>query len=91
MHDLTKLYLEQQKDNPSYSLASRPKDAKKYITPAPGAYESADTNNYKKKAPTYSLSMRFNVPSDVALKPGPGAYLPEKVVFWLMICIAYIY
>lgn len=23
--------------------------------------------------------MRFNVPSDVALKPGPGAYLPEKV------------
>ena len=90
MHDLTKLYPEQQKDNPSYSLASRPKDAKKYITPAPGAYESADTNNYKKKAPTYSLSMRFNVPSDVALKPGPGAYLPEKV-FWFMICIAYKY
>ena len=74
----------QTKDNPSYSLASRPKEAKRYITPAPGAYESADTNNYKKKAPTYSLSMRFNVPSDVAMKPGPGAYLPEKVLLWIL-------
>ena len=27
------------KDSPTYSLASRPKDPKKYVTPAPGAYE----------------------------------------------------
>ena len=27
--------------------------------------------------------MRFNVPSDVAMKPGPGAYLPEKVLHWI--------
>lgn len=65
---------------PSYSLASRPKDAKKYITPAPGAYESADINQYKDKAPLFSLATRYNIPSDVAMKPGPGAYLPEKVI-----------
>ena len=67
------------KGAPSYSLASRPKDAKKYITPSPGAYESADTNKYKAKAPSFSLSTRYNVPSDSSMKPGPGAYMPEKV------------
>jgi len=69
------------KATPSYSLASKPKDAKKYVTPAPGAYESADTNQYKAKAPSFSLSTRYNIPSDTAMKPGPGAYLPEKVNF----------
>jgi hypothetical protein len=39
----------------------------------------SDTNGYKAKAPSYSLSTRFNIPTDVAMKPGPGAYLPEKV------------
>ena len=67
------------KEAPSYSLASRPKDAKKYLTPAPGAYDSADTNQYKPKSPAYSLSTRYNVPSDTTMKPGPGAYTPEKV------------
>ena len=67
------------KDAPSYSLASRPKDAKKYVTPSPGAYESCDTNQYRQKAPSFSLSTRYNVPSDTSLKPGPGAYMPEKV------------
>ena len=67
------------KDTPSYSLGSRPKDAKIYVTPAPGAYESCDTNQYKPKAPGFSLSTRYVVPSDVAMKPGPGAYTPEKV------------
>ena len=67
------------KDTPSYSLGSRPKEAKKYITPAPGAYESSDTNQYKDKAPAFSLSIRYPVPADTALKPGPGAYTPEKV------------
>jgi hypothetical protein len=32
------------KDMPSYSLTSRQPDAKAYVTPSPGAYESADTN-----------------------------------------------
>ena len=39
----------------------------------------SDTNGYKAKAPSYSLSTRFNIPTDIAMKPGPGAYLPEKV------------
>ena len=67
------------KDTPSYSLGSRPKEAKKYITPAPGAYESCDTRKYKSQPPSYSLSIRYPVPSDITLKPGPGAYTPEKV------------
>ena len=67
------------KDTPSYSLGSRPKEAKKYITPSPGAYESCDTNQYKGKSPAFSLSTRYPVPSDTTLKPGPGAYTPEKV------------
>ena len=67
------------KDTPSYSLGSRPKEAKKYITPAPGAYESCDTRKYKSQPPSYSLSIRYPVPSDITLKPGPGAYTREKV------------
>lgn len=67
------------KDTPSYSLGSRPREAKKYVTPAPGAYESCDANQYKHKSPSFSLSTRYPVPSDTTLKPGPGAYTPEKV------------
>ena len=67
------------KDSPVYSLASRPKEPKKYVTPAPGAYEVADTNHYKSKAPAFSLSTRYTVPSDHSMKPGPGTYTPEKV------------
>lgn len=67
------------KDTPSYSLGSRPKDAKAYVTPAPGAYETCDTNQYKSKYPAFSLSTRYVIPSDIAMKPGPGAYTPEKV------------
>jgi len=66
-------------DTPVYSLASRLKDPKRYVTPAPGAYEIADTNQYKAKAPAFSLSTRYTVPSDTSAKPGPGAYTPEKV------------
>ena len=62
-----------------YSLASRPKEPKRYVTPAPGAYEVADTNHYKSKAPAFSLSTRYTVPSDTSMKPGPGTYTPEKV------------
>ena len=81
---ITNLFIipEKIKDTPSYSLGSRPKDAKIYVTPAPGAYESCDTNQYKPKAPGFSLSTRYVVPSDVAMKPGPGAYTPEKVFCW---------
>ncbi len=46
------------KEMPSYSLSSRHKEPKKYVTPAPGAYEAPDTNNYKSKNPAFSLSTR---------------------------------
>jgi hypothetical protein len=39
----------------------------------------ADTNQYKNKSPAFSLSTRYNMPSDTSLKPGPGTYTPEKV------------
>ena len=67
------------KETPSYSLSSRPKDPKAFQTPAPGSYETSDTNQYKTKSPAYSLSTRYNVPTDHTMKPGPGAYQPEKV------------
>ena len=57
----------------------RAADAKQYVTPSPGAYEAADTNRYKNKSPSFSLSTRYTVPSDHTMKPGPGAYSPEKV------------
>ncbi len=47
------------KETPMYSLASRHKEQKKYVTPAPGAYEAADTNSYKHKNPAFSLSTRL--------------------------------
>ncbi len=67
------------KDMPSYSLSSRPVDPKSYVTPAPGAYEAADTNRYKNKSPSFSLSTRYALPSDQTMKPGPATYTPEKV------------
>ena len=33
----------------------------------------------KKKFPAYSLGKRFNAAADRTSKPGPGAYIPEKV------------
>ena len=68
-------------------MGSRPKDAKIYVTPAPGAYDSCDTNHTKSKSPAFSLSTRYVVPTDVAMKPGPGAYTPEKVyeLLWMSI------
>ena len=39
------------------------------------------------RAPSFSLSTRYNIPSDVAMKPGPGAYMPEKVLTLLIIML----
>lgn len=33
----------------------------------------------KKKFPAYSLGKRYNAAADRTSKPGPGAYIPEKV------------
>ena len=37
---------------------NRAAEAKPYVTPSPGAYEAADTNRYKNKSPSFSLSTR---------------------------------
>ena len=34
---------------------------------------------YMKRDPAYSLAGRFEVIVDKSVKPGPGAYYPEKV------------
>lgn len=35
---------------------------------------------YMKRDPAYSLAGRFEVIVDKSVKPGPGAYYPEKVI-----------
>ena len=51
----------------------------------------SDTNGYKAKSPSYSLATRYNVPSDVAMKPGPGAYMPEKVTLLVPVSFVLMY
>lgn len=63
----------------AYSLAARTKKLKQFLTPAPGNYETCAVDKYKDKSPNYSLSMRYSAPGDKTGKPGPGAYMSEKV------------
>lgn len=46
--------------------------------PSPGSYD-ARYDFVKPKPPVFSMGSRYNVPTDAALKPGPGAYRPEKL------------
>ena len=43
-------------------------------------FQTCSIENYKEKAPVYSLSKRYNMPGDRNPKPGPGAYASEKVI-----------
>jgi len=67
---------------PCYSLTGRSKigsfheDMQK--TPGPGAYNVVEPNNYRDKAPLYSMTSRNIMPGDSTQKPGPGAHSPEK-------------
>lgn len=45
----------------------------------PGAYD-AKLDYMLKKPPVFSMASRYNYPSDAAMKPGPGAHRPEKVI-----------
>lgn len=49
--------------------------------PGPGSYNNVhpDVYNNKHHYPAYSISVRYNLPSDDTKKPGPGVYSPEKV------------
>ena len=42
-------------------------------------FQPCNVNLLKKKHPAYSLGKRFNAASDRMSKPGPGAYISEKV------------
>lgn len=68
---------------PAYSMTSRHKNQKddRLLVPGPGAYDNSlpDCYNNKTKFPSYSISSRYDVPSDETRKPGPGAHSPEKV------------
>lgn len=50
-------------------------------TPGPNAYGDHNANATKIRAPIPSLGTRTYIPGDPTLKPGPGAYSPEKVHF----------
>ena len=42
-------------------------------------FKTCAVDKYKDKSPNYSLSMRYSAPGDKTGKPGPGAYMSEKV------------
>jgi len=48
-------------------------------TPGPNNYATHNDNTTRTRAPIPSLSTRTYIPGDPTLKPGPGAYSPEKV------------
>lgn len=50
-------------------------------TPGPNNYATHNDNTTRTRAPISSLSTRTYIPGDPTLKPGPGAYSPEKVQF----------
>ena len=43
-------------------------------------FKTCAVDKYKDKSPNYSLSMRYSAPGDKTGKPGPGAYMSEKVL-----------
>lgn len=48
-------------------------------TPGPGSYKTIVPSLYMRRDPAYSLAGRFELIVDKSVKPGPGAYYPEKV------------
>jgi hypothetical protein len=68
------------KSAPSYSITGKQKTKlpPTNLVPGPGSYE-AKLDFVLEKPPMFSMASRFNIPSDVHLKPGPGAHKPEKV------------
>lgn len=58
-----------------------------FQTPGPGSYKVGDTNCWKKKQPSYSISGRNMIPGDSTQKPGPGSYSPERVTKFFLILL----
>lgn len=67
------------KQSPSFTISGKGKDPAFAKTPGPGAYKTVDADMIKKKSPRYTLSQRYELPSDKTKVPGPGAFSPEKV------------
>ena len=42
------------------------------------AYNTQNTDSYRRKQPQYSFGARLSKPKDKTQKPGPGSYNPEK-------------
>ncbi|XP_061395458.1 ciliary microtubule associated protein 1A-like [Musca vetustissima] len=66
---------------PAYSLIGRdkPRQIPAFILPGPGQYED-NSKHFRKSPPKYSMHTRHKVISDEHLKPGPGAYCPERYI-----------
>lgn len=69
------------KTAPAYSISGRQKTFadERILVPGPGAYETIKPDAVRVKSPAYSISARFELPSDHSKIPGPGAHCPEKV------------
>ena len=52
-------------------------DPKRYITPAPGAYEAEKGEKYLAENLSISFGIRLKSP-DPYVTPAPGAYRPEE-------------
>ncbi|KAF6024098.1 ODF3L2 [Bugula neritina] len=46
--------------------------------PGPAAYNTQNTDSYRRKQPHYSFGSRTTRPRDKTQKPGPGSYNPER-------------
>ncbi|XP_073826256.1 ciliary microtubule associated protein 1A-like [Musca autumnalis] len=64
---------------PAFSLLGRekPRQIPAFILPGPGQYED-NSKHFRKNPPKFSMHIKHKVISDEHLKPGPGAYCPEK-------------
>ncbi|KAJ7329370.1 hypothetical protein JRQ81_015544 [Phrynocephalus forsythii] len=67
---------------PTYSIFGRSAIGSFYEdlckTPGPCNYRVVDPSVYKNRPPHYSMLARNMPPGDNTVKPGPGAYSPEK-------------
>ena len=59
------------------TMASRPAEPKKYITPAPSSYEPEKSEKWLAEKATPSMGIKPKDPKKY-LTPAPGAYEPEK-------------
>ena len=62
--------------SPSFSLRMKPAAPKQYLTPAPGAYQSENSEKYLEEKIQYSMGIKPTPPKQYKT-PAPGAYKNE--------------